>query len=182
VDRKNRKLTLSLIAASVALTCTAVMAAPASATATPVAAVPAGPQPAAKPAAVAAAVVLVAEVGKGVAGTDIKDYADLISRLKDNPDCYTYGTTADGTRDLNAMAALQKRAGVRMVKVSYKDTAAAIEGLMKAKVQLAPLPYDVAAPYIQSGQMRPLVVLGSSRIPQLKDTPAITEVLPGFVY
>jgi tripartite-type tricarboxylate transporter receptor subunit TctC len=181
VNKKNGKLTLSFIAAAAALACGAVTAAPASATATLVAAAPVTAQPSART-AVATAVVLVAEVGKGVAGTDIKDYADLISRLKDNPDCYTYGTTADGTRDLNAMAALQKRAGVRMVKVSYKDTAAAIEGLMKAKVQVVPLPYGVAAPYIKSGQMRPLVVLGSSRIPELKDTPAITEVLPGFVY
>lgn len=126
--------------------------------------------------------MLVTGVGKGLAGTDIKNYADLISRLKDNPDCYSYGTTADGTRDLNAMDAFQKRAGVRMVKVAYKDTAAEVDGLMRAKIQVVPLPYDVAGPYIKSGQMRPLVVLGPSRIPDLKDTPAIGEVLPGFAY
>jgi len=135
--------------------------------------------------AVAAAptgVVLVAEIGKGVSGTDIKNYADLISRLKDNPDCYTFGTTADGARDLAAMNLFQKRNDVRMVKLSYKDTAAEIDGLMSGKVQMIPVPYDVAAPYIKNGQMRPLVVFGSARIPEIKDVPTASEVMPGFVY
>ncbi|WP_322028960.1 tripartite tricarboxylate transporter substrate-binding protein [Paraburkholderia sp. J76] len=133
-------------------------------------------------AAAPAGVVLVAEIGKGVSGTDIKDYPDLIGRLKDNPDCYTFGTTADGARDLSAMNVLQKRNGVRMVKLSYKDTAAEIEGLMSGKVQVIPVPYEAAAPYIKNGQMRPLVVFGSARIPEIKNVPTASEVMPGFVY
>ncbi|MBB5445492.1 MULTISPECIES: tripartite tricarboxylate transporter substrate-binding protein [unclassified Paraburkholderia] len=178
----NRKLFLSaVLAADALISGVAFAGAPAKPTPAPV------PAPAAKPAAAAlvaapAGVVLVAEIGKGVSGTDIKDYADLISRLKDNPDCYTFGTTADGARDLTAMTTLQKRNGVRMVKLSYKDTAAEIEGLMKARVQVIPVPYEVAAPYIKSGQMRPLVVFGSARIPEIKDVPTASEVMPGFVY
>lgn len=176
--RLNRKLFLSAVLAADALISGV---AHAGAPANP------APAPAARPAAAAPAaaptrVVLVAEIGKGVSGTDIKDYADLISRLKDNPDCYAFGTTADGARDLAAMTTLQKRNGIRMVKLSFKDTAAEIEGLMKAKVQVVPIPYDVAAPYIKNGQMRPLVVFGSARIPELKDVPTASEVMPGFVY
>ncbi|MGF6673833.1 tripartite tricarboxylate transporter substrate-binding protein [Paraburkholderia tuberum] len=178
----NRKLFLSaVLAADALISGVAFAGAPAKPTPAPVPASAAKPA-AAAPVAAPTGVVLVAEIGKGVSGTDIKDYADLISRLKDNPDCYTFGTTADSARDLTAMTTLQKRNGVRMVKLSYKDTAAEIEGLMKAKVQVIPVPYEVAAPYIKSGQMRPLVVFGSARIPEIKDVPTASEVMPGFVY
>lgn len=174
----DRKLFLSAVLAADALISGVALA---GAPAKPASA-PAAKSAAAAPVAAPTGVVLVAEIGKGVSGTDIKDYADLISRLKDNPDCYTFGTTADGARDLTAMTTLQKRNGVRMVKLSYKDTAAEIEGLMKAKVQVIPVPYDIAAPYIKNGQMRPLVVFGSARIPEIKDVPTASEVMPGFVY
>ncbi|CAB3795513.1 tripartite tricarboxylate transporter substrate-binding protein [Paraburkholderia fynbosensis] len=173
----NRKLFLSAVLAAEALISGVAFA---GAPAKPV--LPPAAKPAAAPVSAPTGVVLVAEIGKGVSGTDIKDYADLISRLKDNPDCYTFGTTVDGGRDLSAMTTLQKRNGVRMVKLSYKDTAAEIEGLMKGKVQVIPVPYDVAASYIRNGQMRPLVVFGSARIPDIKDVPTAGEVMPGFVY
>lgn len=168
-----------------------VVAAPVTAVAFAADAPKAAPIPAVKTAPVApaaastsapTAVVLVAEIGKGVSGTDIKNYSDLISRLKDNPDCYTFGTAADSPRDLPAMTALQKRNGVRMISMSYRNNEAAIEALMKAKVELIPLPYAVAAPYIKNAQMRPLVVFGSARIPEIKDIPTASEVMPGFVY
>ncbi|WP_312883556.1 Bug family tripartite tricarboxylate transporter substrate binding protein [Paraburkholderia youngii] len=127
-----------------------------------------------------AGLVLVAGNGAGLSGTDIKDYADLISRLKDNPNCYMFGSTGTTSREYLAMVAFQKRAGVKMIHTAYKSAAEQIPALLSGKVQMIEIPYEMAAPQIKAGKMRVLAVLGSRRIPEIQNVPALGEMFPGF--
>ncbi|CAB3723480.1 Bug family tripartite tricarboxylate transporter substrate binding protein [Paraburkholderia rhynchosiae] len=124
--------------------------------------------------------VLVTGNGAGLGGTDIKDYDDLISRLKDNPDCYMFGSTGATSREYLAMAAFQKRAGVKLIHTAYQTDSEQISSLLGGKVQIIEIPYELAVPYIKTRKMRVLAVLGTHRIPEIQNVPALGEKFPGF--
>jgi len=64
--------------------------------------------------------------------------------------------------------------------VPYKAAVAVLNDVVGGSIHFSQESVGVVLPQIQAGKIRPIVSLGSGRIPQLPDVPAVGERLQGF--
>lgn len=105
--------------------------------------------------------------------TGISSVADLIARAKAKPESINYGTSDPSTRLATEMFA--KMAGVKLTHVRYKGGSDVSRALMTGEIQLAVVGVAAAAPFVKSGQFRPLAVGGKRRVSVLPDVPTMHE-------
>ena len=73
------------------------------------------------------------------------------------------------------------RAGIDMVGINYKGSAAAITDLLGGQIQLLVDSLTATLPHIKSGKIKPLAIAALQRAPQLPDVPTVAEFgYPGF--
>ena len=73
------------------------------------------------------------------------------------------------------------RAGIDMVGINYKGSAAAVTDLLGGQIQLLVDSLTATLPHIKSGKIKPLAIAALQRAPQLPDVPTIAELgYPGF--
>src|SRR6202171_4593837 len=88
--------------------------------------------------------------------------ADIVAAAKANPGSITVATAGVGIGQHLVAAAFMKAAGVKLLEVAYKGSAAGF-------------------PYVQSGQARGIAVLSSRRSPLAPDVPTLSEAgVPGL--
>lgn len=106
---------------------------------------------------------------------------ELVQHLKANPGKVAYASASSGTAQHLAAELFKKSAGVDMLHVPYKGSAAAFPDLASG---LTPLMFDnitVVLPHIKSGAVRALAVTSTKRSPLLPEVPTVAESgLPGF--
>jgi len=71
-------------------------------------------------------------------------------------------------------------AGVDMVHVPYRSSAAALTDLLGGQVQMlfSPLPWSIE--YVRTGRLRALATTGAARSAALPDSPIVGDFLPGY--
>ena len=108
-----------------------------------------------------------------------KTLADLMAAAKASPGKLSYASYGIGQGTHVAMVRLLNAAGVEMLHVPYKESAATdlMAGLLTAVMEAS----TTAIPYIQAGKMRALAVTGPQRAEALPDVPAVNETFKGFV-
>jgi tripartite-type tricarboxylate transporter receptor subunit TctC len=106
----------------------------------------------------------------------------LIEHAKANPDKLTYASQGNGTIAHLAGAMFQSMTGARIVHVPYKGSAPAVADLLGGQVSMMFSELSPALPHIRAGKLRALAAGGEKRNPLLPEVPALTEVLPGFVF
>lgn len=106
----------------------------------------------------------------------------LIAYAKANPDKLTYASQGNGTIAHLAGALFQSMTGARIVHVPYKGSAPAVADLLGGQVSMMFSELSPALPHIRAGKLRALAAGGEKRNPLLPEVPALTEVLPGFVF
>jgi tripartite-type tricarboxylate transporter receptor subunit TctC len=106
--------------------------------------------------------------------------ADLIALAKQQPGKINIGSAGNGTLNHLIGEMLSKTAGIDMVHVPYKGSAAAVTDLVAGQVQVSvqSLPSSIA--FIRSGKIKVLGVVNQKRLPSLPDAPTIGETLKGF--
>ena len=73
------------------------------------------------------------------------------------------------------------RAGIDMVGINYKGSAAAITDLLGGQIQLLVDSLTTTLPHIKAGKIKPLAIAALQRAPQLPDVPTVAELgYPGF--
>ena len=73
------------------------------------------------------------------------------------------------------------RAGIDMVGINYKGSAAAVTDLLGGQIQLLVDSLTATLPHIKSGKIKPIAIAALQRAPQLPDVPTIAELgFPGF--
>ena len=110
-----------------------------------------------------------------------KSVKDLIDAAKANPGSLSFASAGNGTSQHLSAELFKTMAQIDMVHIPYKGSAPAIQDVIGGQV---PLMFDttvVAAPFIQSGKVRPLAVTSAKRVPSLPDVPTMAEAgVPGY--
>ena len=109
-----------------------------------------------------------------------KNTAELIALAKQQPGKINIGSAGNGTLNHLIGEMLGKAAGIDMVHVPYKGSAAAVTDLVAGQVQVSvqSLPSSIA--FIRSGKIKVLGVVNPKRLPALPDAPTIGETIKGF--
>jgi tripartite-type tricarboxylate transporter receptor subunit TctC len=106
--------------------------------------------------------------------------AELVSYAKANPGKVTYATVGAGSSNhLNALL-FANRTGIEMIHVPYKGGAPMMIDMVGGQVNVMFVSAPQAIPQANAGRIKALAIGSSRRIPQLPDTPTVTESLPGF--
>jgi tripartite-type tricarboxylate transporter receptor subunit TctC len=71
-------------------------------------------------------------------------------------------------------------AGVEMVHVAYKGTAAALTDLLAGQIQLTFDTLPSAMPHIKAGKLKALAVTSSKPYPALPNLPVVAASVPGY--
>ena len=111
----------------------------------------------------------------------VHNIAELIAYAKAHPRKLSYGTAGSGTSVHIAVELFKKMAGVDIVHIPYKGSAAAMMDLIGGQTHLMMDVIPSALPQVKGGKVRVIGVTGSRRIPELPDVPTVAESgLPGF--
>lgn len=109
----------------------------------------------------------------------LKSATDLIAAAKAQPGKITFAYSSATTRLAGEL--FQQAAGVKFLGVPYKASAAGLTDVVSGQVDLFFIDDVSAAPFYQSGKLRPLAVAGASRVRALPDTPSANEInVPGY--
>lgn len=111
----------------------------------------------------------------------INTVADLVQRAKANPGKMNYASNGNGTSLHLSAEMLKSQAGIYVVHIPYRGSAAANVGLVSKDVEFM---FDNLPPslgLIKGGKLKPLAVTTSTRNPALPDVPTMQEAgFPNF--
>jgi tripartite-type tricarboxylate transporter receptor subunit TctC len=106
---------------------------------------------------------------------NVRTLADLTALAKARPDQLMYASNGAATTHHVAGELLCKSAGIAMKHVPYKGAAPALMAMVAGHT---PVGFDfagTAAPHVQAGKLRALLVTGGKRVPLLPDVPSASE-------
>ena len=106
--------------------------------------------------------------------------AELVAAAKAQPGKIAIASAGNGTLNHLVGEMLNKAAGIQMLHVPYKGSAAAVGDLVGGQVQVSvqSLPSSIA--FIKSGKVKVLGVVNEKRVASLPDAPTIGETIKGF--
>ena len=105
---------------------------------------------------------------------------ELLAACKKEPRKYTYASAGFGTTLHLSGEMMNSMAGVEVVHIPYKGAGPALTDLLGGRVDMLFDNLPGSLPSARAGQIKPLAVTATKRIPELPDVPAMTEVLPGY--
>jgi len=107
---------------------------------------------------------------------------ELIALAKARPGKINFASPGYGTPPHMVGEMFRLRAGIDIVHVPYKGTAAALTDIMSGEVELTFENPSVTIPLVQAGKLKGLAVTGESRNSQVPQLPTMIESgLPDFV-
>ena len=110
----------------------------------------------------------------------IKDFDDLITRAKANPNQLSFASVGVGGVYQLAFERLQEIAGIKMTHVPYKGSSQALIDVMSGVVDMMFDTPTSALPHIQAGKLRPIAVTSPQRFALLPEVPTIDARYPAF--
>lgn len=111
----------------------------------------------------------------------VNSVRELIAYAKANPGKLSYASGGNGTVGHLGMEMLKHMAGIDMVHVPYKGTAATVMAVLTGEVQVAFAQLANARPQSVSGRLRVLAIASGVRAQAWPDLPTVAEAgVPGF--
>ena len=111
----------------------------------------------------------------------INSARELIDYARARPGALNFGSSGRATSDRLAAELFMRETGTRMVNVPYKGGGVALTDLRAGTIQVMFPQLPAVIGLAAAGDVRPLAVTSSYRLPQLPDVPTLAEtVLPGF--
>jgi tripartite-type tricarboxylate transporter receptor subunit TctC len=109
-----------------------------------------------------------------------KSVKELIAYAKASPGKLNFGTSGNGTLQHFSGELFNHQAGVKMVHIPYKGTAAVIPAMLSGEVQVGFGSLIGTRPQIQAQRVRPLAITSKKRSPSV-DLPTVAESgLPNY--
>ena len=113
--------------------------------------------------------------------TPVTTFAQLIALLKQHPGKFNFASSSPGTGQHLGGELVKRAAGVDMVHIPYKGTAALMPDFLSGRIQMMFENVAVMTPHIRKGSARPLAISSSKRTPLMPDVPTVAESgVPGF--
>ncbi|MGT2490706.1 Bug family tripartite tricarboxylate transporter substrate binding protein [Cupriavidus basilensis] len=105
----------------------------------------------------------------------VHDLPGLIALVKANPDKYSYGSWATGSSAHLTMEWLKKQTGMKTEHVAYRTSSQLLTELSSGVLKIGWTDPSVAVPFLQSGKVRGIAIVGNVRSPQLADVKTMGE-------
>ena len=109
-----------------------------------------------------------------------KTVNELIAYIKANPGKISYGSGGVGTTSHLAGELFKFLAKVDMTHIPYKGNSPAILDLISGQTQIMFATMPTVLPFVKTGKLRAIAVIGGSRTSALPDLPTVSQTLPGF--
>jgi tripartite-type tricarboxylate transporter receptor subunit TctC len=109
-----------------------------------------------------------------------KTVTELIAYIKANPGKISYGSGGVGTTSHLAGELFKFLAKVDMTHIPYKGNSPAITDLIGGQTQIMFATMPTVLPFVKTGKLRAIAVIGGSRTSALPDLPTVSQTLPGF--
>jgi tripartite-type tricarboxylate transporter receptor subunit TctC len=114
------------------------------------------------------------------ADSPMRDLADLIAKAKAAPGKYTFASGGLGTGNHLAGELLKKMAGIDLLHVPFRGVAPALTALYAGDIDIMFAGTVETVTHARDGKIRVLGVGTPQRIAELPDSPAVSEVVPGY--
>lgn len=108
-----------------------------------------------------------------------KTLAEFLDYAKKNPGKVTYSTAGTGSAQYLAMEYLAQKEGIKWTHIPFKGGIKAVTALLGGHVTACAQAVEWK-PYVESGQLRLLAVLGAERIPAFPEVKTLREL--GYDY
>ncbi|MSP45858.1 MAG: tripartite tricarboxylate transporter substrate binding protein [Xanthobacteraceae bacterium] len=105
--------------------------------------------------------------------SDIKTVKELVDTARANPGKLNWATIT-GMFDF-VFAGFQKKMGIEIAKVPYRDTVQAVNDLAEGRIQIMMSAIAIVRPRVQAGAIRMIAVTASERASIAPDVPTTTE-------
>lgn len=106
---------------------------------------------------------------------DVKNAAELIALMRQNPGKYNYASIGRGSLSHLAMAMIASKSGAEVAHVPFTGSPQAALAVMQNEVQMTVLPAISVTPLAADGKMKVLAVTSSKRSPVLPEVPTLAE-------
>jgi len=104
-----------------------------------------------------------------------KSMAELLDYAKKNPGKLSYAHPGTGHQSHVIVEAVNKAAGVKLAGIPYKGDADSITALLGGHVEIASLA-STFVPHARAGKLRPLAMIGETRLKLYPDVPTLKEL------
>lgn len=109
------------------------------------------------------------------ARTPAKDATELVSYLRTNPEKFNFGSSGNGTVIHLASKMFLDNAKLNIQHIPYKGVSPQIAALISGDIEFAVVALSAAQGFIKSGHIRPIAVMGASRIQSLPEVKTLAE-------
>jgi tripartite-type tricarboxylate transporter receptor subunit TctC len=103
------------------------------------------------------------------------NFPEFVEQIKKQRGVLNYSSPGTGTTQHLAMELIKQRAGIDMLHVPYKGSSGALSDLVAGHVQASVVALQTAAPFIESGRLKLLAVLGPKRVAQFPNVATLSE-------
>ena len=107
---------------------------------------------------------------------EAKTFAEFLALAKKTPGKIVHASPGIGSANHIAAELLSLRTGIKMNTVHYRGSGPIMTDLLANQVNLTIASTGLAEPYIKSGRVGALMVMGKQRLPQLPNIPTSVEL------
>jgi len=115
-------------------------------------------------------------------GTPYKTFKEMIAWAKANPGKLTYANSGPWGAGDTPWKMIEKATGIQTKNIPYDGGGPALLALLGGHVDVSGTLTAQGLPHIQAGKIIPLVYLGDTRHPELKDVPTAKELGVNVVF
>ena len=131
-----------------------------------------------------APVSLVADIPTAMvvrAASPYQSVQEVLAAARAEPGRLTYGSGGVGSSNHLSGALFALAANLDLTHVSYRGAAPAMTALYAGEIDMVFASTVETLPHVQGGRARLLGVAGPRRLAALPETPAINEIVPGYI-